>query len=91
MRSYEELAAYIASDEHLEDEIIEAAVYEDTLIRLARLPYEYRVVLTIKYIYNLKPKAIATLLGLTQVAVRKRIERGLKIMRTISEEVEQHE
>ena len=91
MRSYEELAAYIASDEHLEDEFIEAAVYEDTLIRLARLPYEYQVVLTLKYIYDLKPKAIATLLGLTQVAVRKRIERGLKIMRTISEEVEQHE
>lgn len=91
MHSYEELAAYVPSDEDLEDEIIGAAVYKEATIMLASLPYEYRVVLTFKYIYELNPKEIAILLGLTQATVRKRIERGLEKMRTASEEVKQHE
>ena len=61
---------------------------EDTLLMdsLLRLPFKYREVLLLHYVEGYQGREIAGMLGLSESAVRKRLERGREKLRGLLQE-----
>ncbi len=73
--SVEQLSRYYESEE-------DTAVMDALLL----LPRKYREVLLLHYVEGYQGKEIAVMLGLSEAAVRKRLERGRKKLRELLEE-----
>ncbi|MFI3215144.1 MAG: sigma-70 family RNA polymerase sigma factor [Eubacteriales bacterium] len=57
------------------------SVYQDTLSELLDLPVKYREVFVLHYVEGYKCNEVGKILNVTEVAVKKRLERGRLILR----------
>lgn len=78
--SYDEIPYSIPIDMNLEDTVLNNAFFADVLKKISELPVKYCDVLTLKYVHGLSGKEISDIVGVSHVAVRKRIERGLEML-----------
>ncbi len=74
--------AYQASHSFQELEISSSAdIDRDVFDMIMRLPSKYKVVLDLYYIEGYKAKEIASILGISPVAVRKRLQYARKLLK----------
>ena len=73
--SIEKLSAYLV-----------APGYRKTLTALLELPLKYRTVIYLHYVEGFQVKDIADILGITQYAVKKRLQRGREQLRILYKE-----
>ena len=73
--SIEKLSAYLV-----------APGYRKTLTELLELPLKYRTVIYLHYVEGYQVKEIADILGITQYAVKKRLQRGREQLRILYKE-----
>jgi len=87
-RSWHRSAARRSAREHLAvvGEGDEVLVVDELLESLARLPYEQRAVLVLRYWADWDEASIAAALGCRPVTVRTRAKRGLAVLRRALEE-----
>lgn len=78
---YDDVSYNISNEETLEDMVIDNMHYNEVLSRIAKLPIKYSEALTLKYVYELSGKEIAEIVNISHGAVRKRIQRGLDILK----------
>lgn len=79
--SYDELPYSVAIDNVLEDAVMNDAMMTEILNKISSLPRKYCDALTLKYVHGLPGKDIARIMEISHAAVRKRIERGLEVLK----------
>jgi RNA polymerase sigma-70 factor (ECF subfamily) len=79
----ERRALYRAVDAGNAGDLSEAAHHSDVRKALLSLPVKQRACLALRFYEDLKMEDIAQTLGMTQAAVKKQIERGLKALRPV--------
>lgn len=72
----EKLSAYLVAPE-----------YRETLTELLELPLKQRTVIYLHYVEGYQIKEIAEIVGITQYAVKKRLQRGRERLRILYQEV----
>lgn len=64
-----------------------APAYRETLTELFELPIKHRTVIYLHYVEGYQIKEIADILGITEHAVKKRLQRGRQQLRILYKEV----
>lgn len=79
----------IPADEDMESEYISTENYKAIVAAIEELPEPYRDVLTLYYVYEMKPKEIVACLGRRRETVKSQIKRGRSILlRTLKERLD---
>lgn len=79
-QNIEDFEEYAASNFNLEDEVLSKISFDFIVEEITNLPMIYKDILYLSYVENLKTKEISLLINISNETVKKRLQRGRKML-----------